>query len=139
VILLDTSGVLAAIDTGDPYHEAARAALQASRPPRILSPLVLAEIDHLLARKVHLDLRLTTLDRLAGPAFRLADFTHGDLAFARHLMRAYRDLDVGLTDASLVAIAARERVRQILTLDERHFRVLPGPDRAPFRLLPADG
>jgi hypothetical protein len=38
---------------------------------------------------------------------------------------------------SIVLLAHRHRVRDVLTLDERHFRVLPGPG-GPFRLLPAD-
>ena len=138
MIVLDTSGVLAAIDTGDPHHARARAALRAARPPRILVPLALAEIDYLLARTMPFDLRLAALDQLAGPGFQVATLTTDDLARAREVMRAYRDLDVGLTDASIVAVALRERARDILTLDERHFRVLPGPGGAPFRLLPAD-
>jgi predicted nucleic acid-binding protein len=50
----------------------------------------------------------------------------------------YRDLQLGLADASLVVLAERYRIVDILTLDERHFRAVSGPDGRPFRLLPAD-
>jgi hypothetical protein len=48
------------------------------------------------------------------------------------------DLDLGLADASVAVLAGRYGVRDILTLDERHFRTLRGPGGRPFRLLPAD-
>jgi predicted nucleic acid-binding protein len=44
-----------------------------------------------------------------------------------------------LTDASVVVLADRYGAKDILTLDERHFRVVRTRDRRPFRLLPADG
>jgi len=53
-------------------------------------------------------------------------------------MATYRDLAVGLADASVVVLSRRHGVRDVLTLDERHFRVLRGADDRPFRLLPAD-
>jgi predicted nucleic acid-binding protein len=38
-----------------------------------------------------------------------------------------------------VVLANRYGIRDVLTLDERHFRALRGPNGRPFRLLPADG
>jgi predicted nucleic acid-binding protein len=40
-------------------------------------------------------------------------------------------------DASIAVLAARHRASDVLTLDERHFRVLRAGE-APFRLLPSD-
>ena len=50
----------------------------------------------------------------------------------------YGDLQIGLSDASLVVLAGKYGTRDILTLDERHFRALHGRGRKPFRILPAD-
>ena len=47
------------------------------------------------------------------------------------------DLSIGLADASLVVLATRYDVTDLLTLDERHFRAIWGPHGRPFRLLPA--
>jgi predicted nucleic acid-binding protein len=138
LILLDTSGMLAAFDGTEAAHERVAPALRASPTPRLISPLALAELDYLLAKRVTLDYRMDVLDELKGGAYRLAPFAHSDLVYARDIMAAFRDLDVGLTDASIVAIALREGVRDVLTLDERHFRILPGPGGKPFRILPAD-
>jgi predicted nucleic acid-binding protein len=50
----------------------------------------------------------------------------------------YAALEIGLADASIVVLANRHGIRDVLTLDERHFRTLRGPGGRPFRLLPAD-
>jgi predicted nucleic acid-binding protein len=43
-----------------------------------------------------------------------------------------------LADASNVVLANRHDTLDMLTLDERHFRILRGPGGRPFRVLPAD-
>jgi predicted nucleic acid-binding protein len=53
------------------------------------------------------------------------------------VIERYADLGVSLADASIVVLAERHAARTVLTLDERHFRVLKA-DRKPFALLPAD-
>jgi len=53
-------------------------------------------------------------------------------------MGQYADLGVGLADASIVVLAQVLGTRDVLTLDERHFRTLRGPEDQPFRLLPQD-
>jgi predicted nucleic acid-binding protein len=50
----------------------------------------------------------------------------------------YRDLDVGLTDLSLIVIAARFGTTRILTFDERHFRTMRPLQGGVFALLPFD-
>lgn len=47
-------------------------------------------------------------------------------------------MSLGLADASVVVLAARYGVRDLLTLDERRFRAIRGPGSRPFRILPAD-
>jgi predicted nucleic acid-binding protein len=44
VILLDTSGLLAALDASQREHARAATSLAAARPPLLLSPFALAEL-----------------------------------------------------------------------------------------------
>src|SRR2546422_916078 len=60
-----------------------------------------------------------------------------DLASANAVLKRYAGLNIGLADASIVVLAERHGVRDVLTLDERHFRALRA-GRKRFRLLPAD-
>ena len=46
MIVLDTGGLYAALDANEALHGRAVAALAAARPPRVLSPFVLAELDY---------------------------------------------------------------------------------------------
>jgi predicted nucleic acid-binding protein len=138
VILLDTSGLLAALDASQHLHHAAAEALRDAPGPLLLSPFVLAELDYLLSTRVGLNAELAVLDEVARGAYRLEPFDHDDVAAARDIVARYDTLGIGLADASMVVLAGRFDTRDILTLDERHFRALRDPQGRPFRLLPAD-
>ena len=138
MILLDTSGLFAALDASEPLHEPARASLLDDPGPFVLSPFVLAELDYLLTSELGPELELAFLDEVAGGAYELAPFAIEDVASARKTIERYRDLNIGLADASVVLLADRYRTNVVLTLDERHFRALRGPSDRAFRLLPAD-
>jgi len=138
VIVLDTSGLLAAIDGSQRHHAAAAAVLRASQGALLLSPFVLAELDYLLATRVSAKASMAFLDQVANGAYRLEPMAAGDIARASEIIGRYRDLQLGVADASLVVLAERHRTNDVLTLDERHFRAVDGPGGRPFRILPAD-
>jgi predicted nucleic acid-binding protein len=139
VILLDTSGLLAAIDASQRQHETARRALEAASPPWVLSPFVLAELDYLLATRVGHAAERALLEEVARGVYRLEQLDADEIGAAERVIARYSDLEIGLADASLVVLANRYGIRDLLTLDERHFRVVRGPGGRPFRILPADG
>jgi predicted nucleic acid-binding protein len=78
------------------------------------------------------------LDDILSGAFTLEPFTAADLRRSRELIDQYATLNIGLADASVIATAERLGTRRILTVDERHFRVVRASDGKPFILLPAD-
>jgi predicted nucleic acid-binding protein len=61
------------------------------------------------------------------------------MVVASEVVQRYRDLEVGIADASLVALAARHHTRRICTVDERCFRAMSPLQGGSFHLLPADG
>lgn len=138
MIVLDTSGLLAAIDASQRQHAAAAAVIRAATGPLLLSPFVLAELDYLLSTKVSQDAALALLEQVATGAYRLEPMAADDIARASEIVIQYRDLQLGLADASLVVLAERHGTLDLLTLDERHFRAVTGPRGRPFRILPAD-
>ncbi len=135
MILLDTSGVFAYLDPKDAKHEAARSVLSSSRPPRLLSPFVLAEIDYLVQRRIGIRAELMLLEDVIAGAYQLVPFDVADLDKARDVVARYADLGIGLADASIVVLAERFDTRDVLTLDA-HFRALR-VGRRPFTVLPA--
>jgi hypothetical protein len=138
LILIDTSGLLAWIDRSQPSHLAVAAAMQAARGPYILSPFILAELDYLTATRVGAAAERALLTEVARGAYRLESFEASDVQRALVVLDRFADLEIGLADASIVVLAERYRTRDVLTLDERHFRPLRTLDGHPFRLIPAD-
>ena len=138
MIVLDTSGLLSALDASEAWHDRARVALERDPGPFVLSPFVLAELDYLLMTRVGLTEELGLLHEVERGAYELAAFDSEDVGEARRVVESYRDLEIGLADASIVVLAAKRRTSRILTLDERHFRALRTADGNAFTILPAD-
>lgn len=137
-MIADTSGLLAAFDPDERMHEACARVLSAASVPPVVSPYVMAELAYLVARRRGTEAETTLLRHLASGAYRLACLSEDDLVAAAEVVDRYRDLRIGLTDASLVVLAGKHGTDQLLTLDERHFRAIAATDGRPFRLLPAD-
>jgi predicted nucleic acid-binding protein len=138
LILVDSSGLFAAIVGNQRGHEVVRRVIEAERGPFVLSPFVLAEVDYLVAEREGVDAELALLEEVEAGAYEVASFTNDDVGEARRVVDQYRDLNIGLADASLVVLAARLKTERVLTFDERHFRAIRAPSGRPFALLPAD-
>jgi predicted nucleic acid-binding protein len=54
----------------------------------------------------------------------------------RELMEKYRDLPMDLANAALVAVAERERVARVFTLDRRDFEVYRPARVGRFQIIP---
>jgi uncharacterized protein len=115
------------------------AAIENDPGPVVLSPYVLAELDYLLLVRSGVSVELDFLREIGTGVFELASFGRDDLARAIGVIERYRDLSIGLADASLVVLAERYATTRLLTLDERHFRVIRPLHARAFALLPADG
>ena len=109
MILVDTSGPLAALDVAQRMHREAAASLAAATPPLLLSAFVLAELDYLVATRVGHPARASLLGEVTRGALRLEPFTASDVQAVLAIVERHADLAISLADASI-----------------------------PFRLLPAD-
>lgn len=138
MIVLDTGGLYAALDASEHLHGAAVAALVASRPPRLLSPFVLAELDYLIGKRVGHAAQLALVREIERGAYQIEPFSADDVALCGRIMERYGDLAIGLADASVVVLADRHRALDLLCTDARHFRSLRGAGGKAFRLLPLD-
>lgn len=138
MILLDSGGLYAALVESETWHAAARDVLEAEPGPLVLSPVTLRELDHLLLSRAGVRTETAFLRDVAEGAYELAAFGSEDVAAAVEVIERYRDLGIGLADASIVVLAGRYRTNRVLTLDERHFRALRTPTGEPFAVLPAD-
>lgn len=138
MILLDTSGILAALFPDQNRHRECAQALLSATPPRIISPFVLAETDFLIQKFGGLDAEILFLAEIGRRAYELAAFNEDDVEDARRIVTKYRTLGIGLADASIAVLSARYDTVDILTLDERPFRFIRPAPKRDFRILPSD-
>jgi predicted nucleic acid-binding protein len=138
MMLVDTSGLLAALSPDQRSHEACAEVLTKTKGPLFLSPFVLAEMDYLVSKVAGIPKELTLLREVEGGAYDLPSFELADIKRAREIIEQYSDLGIGLADASIVVLSEKHNALDLLTLDERHFRTLRGARGRPFRILPAD-
>lgn len=138
MIIADTSGLLSAFARNAPHHAQVMAVIEADPGPVVLSPYVLAEIDYMLMHRAGTHAELEFLTEVTAGAFELASFGRAELARAVAILQKYRDMPIGLTDASLVVLAERYGTTRLLTHDARHFRAIRPLHADAFALLPAD-
>lgn len=142
IVIADTSGLLAALDSGHAEHRAANEALMAAGL-LVMSPLLLAEIDHVSTRRLGRAAAVSAVDDLRHGMRRgrisVPEITESHLSAAQSLRARYNALDLDLADAVNVALAADYDTDAVLTLDRRDFRaVRPLGRHKAFRVLPDD-
>ena len=123
-MIVDTSALLAYFNAREPDHEAVSGVIEINDELLVVSPYVLAELDYLIAKRVGVDAELAVLRELSSGAWELAVVGVAELELTTSIIEKYSDQDIGLADASMVALADRYQTRTIVTLDRRHFDVL---------------
>ena len=136
MIVADTNGLLALLDAGEPEHARASEIVAADRGPLVTTDFVLAETDYLVLRRLGGSAEMAFLEQVAGGTPLREPVSDADMVRALEILKQYDDQDLGLTDASLMAVAERIDVSRILTLDRRHFAPFRDRHGRAFELLP---
>jgi predicted nucleic acid-binding protein len=138
VIVIDTSVIIAFMNASDDHHQAVSSWMEDTGDDLVTTPLIVAEVDHLVAARGGRAALSALWADLAAGAYVL-EWWQSAIASAVSIAERYADNGVGLADASLVVLAERLQTIDIATLDERHFRALrPLAVGEAFRLLPMD-
>lgn len=131
-LICDTGALIDYLVEESPDHRRFRDAIDGARA-RYVPGLVLAEVDYFLN-----DERLAMdafIHDLARGAFTYASPTPDQLVRAMEIDERYRDLNLGLVDASVVVLAEDLGVRRIATRDVRHFTAVRLRDGSAFELI----
>jgi uncharacterized protein len=137
-LIVDAGTLFAQADSDDPEHEVVVALFKDERGPLVTSQVAVAEADYLILSRLGVDVELAFLDDLAGGTFVVDCLDRKELGLARDIARRYRDLELGLADASLAVLADRHRTDRIASFDERAFRAVTPLRGNAFTILPAD-
>ena len=123
-LVCDTGAIYALFDADDLHHAECKATVENERGPLWLPVTLLVEIDYLLTTRLGADAALDFLESIDAGAFTLVAVSIEELPRCRSLMAQYRDLPLGLADASVVATAERLQNQRVFTVDQRHFRAV---------------
>ena len=131
-VLVDTGPLLAALDRRDPAYEMAGALMKRLRRDAIVPSPVVVEVDHLARKRVGVDAARRFLRNIADGSHGVAYMTAGLMERAAELDRRYADLNLGLVDGCVMAIAERHDL-PIVTFDFTDFRATESAS-GPWRL-----
>lgn len=123
-MIVDTGPLVAAANRADPDVAACRALLQRERGRLVVPALVVAEAGYLIGRDLGPGAEAAFVRSLATSRYEVVNVEPTDLTRAAVLIEKYDDLPLGVTDATLIAIALRRGETRIATLDRRHFTVV---------------
>lgn len=132
-VVIDPSVVLALLVATDDFHEAAQTLYVALDEDVVTTPLAVAEMDYLITQR----------GGRAGAEALWQDLDTGAIgvrwwatAMTETLAIARQRPNLGLADASLLALAPVVRSIRIATFDRGHFSAARTADGEPFVLLP---
>lgn len=137
MILVDTGPLVAAGDRASRIHRACLRAIADARPPRLVPGTVVAEVCYLLAWDIGAEAEARFLDALASGYLAPVELTSDDYRRMAGLVRRYADLPLGAVDASLVALAERLAITELVTIDRRHFTVVRPRHVGAFTISPS--
>jgi predicted nucleic acid-binding protein len=119
-IFVDTSGIVAAINSRDQYYPQAKeifSRISDQRPVLIITNYIRLETHCLLNNKVSQD---TALRFLKDPSWFIEWITPNDEQKAIQLLHRYYDKSFSLTDATSFIVMERLGLRSVITFD-KHF------------------
>jgi len=138
VILYDTGAIVAAANTNDQHHHACVTLLTGLRLARrrlLVPATVVAETGYLI-RKHSPRAEVEFIRSLSNGDFEPIDITIDDYTRMTDLAATYIDRPMGVTDASVIAVAERLGITEIACTDRTDFRMVRPRHVEAFTLLP---
>ncbi|WAX58347.1 PIN domain-containing protein [Jatrophihabitans cynanchi] len=133
--IVDTGPLVALLSRNDTHHRRCVEFFGSLTGTPLLPTTVLVEVCWLLENEPTAEAEF--LDSVAAGAFKLLPLTKADLTRTAELVRQYADFPLGTVDASVIALAERLKLHEIITLDHRHFRAVRPRHIPAFTLLPS--
>jgi predicted nucleic acid-binding protein len=132
--ILDTGPLVAYLSAADKSHSHVAARLDAFTGQLFTTSAVIGEAMYLLSSVRRGPALLAEF--VAESGIQILDFSQADeLAEAARRMEKYADLPMDYADATLVLLAERLRVFEVLTLDRRGFSVFRSSQGKTFSLV----
>jgi uncharacterized protein len=135
--IADTGFVVAFLNQGDASHQAVKAIYLQQRSI-VLPQTVLAEVAYLVGKAAGSSAVAAFLQGMGQSRFGLMALEAPDVVRTAEILRLYEDSRIDFVDATVMAMAERLGIIQVLTLDQRDFRLFQPRHCPAFELLPYD-
>lgn len=135
VIIADTGFVVAVVSKLDDSH-AACVAIYTQFAEILLPQTVLAEVAYLIERESGSVAVAKFLMGIEKSRMRLIPITDDDVYRTAEILTQYADSRIDFVDATVMAVAERLQIEQVLTLDRRDFQIFRPKHCSSFTLLP---
>jgi predicted nucleic acid-binding protein len=135
-LLLDTGVLYAIADDGDADHQRCAEYVGAFRGRLLVPAPVVVETAWLIERRLGAEHEAVFIDLFAVGTLEVVDVEPADYTRIGELLRKYADFPLGTVDSSVVALAERLGLREIATIDRRHFSAVRPEHVASFALFP---
>ena len=121
MLIVDAGPLYAAAARGDRHHDACVELLANSPRPLIVPVLVVTEVAYLLGDRLGPRAEVAFATSIERGELVIGQVAAADWARITSLLDEYADLQLGVVDASVMALAERLDLRTVATLDRRHF------------------
>lgn len=113
--LIDSGVIIALFDKSDKYHQKSLEFLKAFKGELITSWAVLTEVSHILDFNLQVQIDFLKWVELGGVS--VYDIPQNEIANIRVMMEKYLDIPMDLADATLMYIANKENIKNIVSID----------------------
>lgn len=135
-VLADTGPLYALADQSDEWHGRVRKFLEDFSPRLVVPITVIPEVTYLVSKFLGGPAEIRFVESVHRGELLLEPVTKADLTRSMEVMRRYADSEIGFVDASIVAVAERLRLTDVLTVDRRHFGMIRPRHCRAFTLHP---
>jgi predicted nucleic acid-binding protein len=133
-LLVDTGVLYALADRSDAWHLRARHYIESIRDTLLAPVTILPEVAYLLHTRIGPRAERAFVRALADGELAVENLSRRDWLRSEELMGDYDE--IGLVDATVVAIAERLKLTTIATTDRRHFAMVQPAHVQRFSLVP---
>jgi predicted nucleic acid-binding protein len=113
--LIDSGPLIALFDKSDSYHLKVLNFLKNYKGKLVTSVAVVTEVSHILDFNLQVQIDFLKWIELGG--LELYNITQNDIADIRIMMQKYIDIPMDFADATLMYIANKEKIKNIISID----------------------
>lgn len=136
MLVVDAGPLIASASRRDRDHDRCVALLASEPGPLVVPTLVVSEVSFFLGDRLGPKAEKAFAASIRAGELDIESVEPADWARIDELLAEYKDLGLGIVDASVVATCERLGVRRLATLDRRHFGVVRPRHCDGLELLP---